>query len=320
MDTLLSIIIPAHNAGKTLGWCLEGVTDQDYAGDFEVLVVESGERGYIAGLSARFPRARFILAPLRLYSGQARNVATRYASGGTLVFLDADCRPGRGWLSALSEGHDRGYEVISGAIGNGNPDSLVATAEYLVSHSSYSSNLPSHELAGTTAASGNMSVSRGVYDEVGGFAGTQRANDFIFSRRLEDGGVRMLFCPGAEALHLNPDRLKEYVGGQVTRGYWNARARIELGKKGSITQRIPPLAFALFFLRAYRMVDRCIRHGIVSVPRLSIEMPLCLLGIAAWTWGYFKASLVKNSEWIESERLPGGWERFEIIQPQGKPG
>ena len=320
MDTRFSIIIPAHNAGKTLGWCLEGVTDQEYTGEFEVLVVESGECEYVPGLAARFPRVRFILAPLQLYSGQARNVAAGYASGATLVFLDADCRPERGWLRALSEGHDRGYGVISGAIENGNPESLVATAEYLVSHSIYSSNLPSRELAGTTAASGNMSVHKAVYDGAGGFAGTKRANDFIFSRRLDDGGVRILFCPGAEVLHLNPDELKEYVGGQVTRGYWNAMARMELRLRGSAVERLPPLAFALFFLRLYRMVARCLRFRPVPPSVLIRALPLCALGMAAWTWGYFKASLEKKgAEWPESEPVPSGWEKFPVVHGGAEP-
>lgn len=308
-----SIIIPGYNAGKTLGWCLDGATDQDYAGDVEVLVVESGNGDHLSELARKFPGVRFIHAPFQLFSGQARNVAAGHASGETLVFLDADCRPVRGWLSELAAGHARGYGVISGAIENGNPESYIATSEYLTSHSSYSQLIPEHVLDETTAASGNMSVRRDVYDAGGGFAGTRRAEDFVFSGRLHDSGVKILFCPRAVVHHINPSKLSEYMGGQVARGWWNAMARIELGLKGSITERFPLLAFALFFLRLERLVVRCLRFRILPTRELVKALPLCALGIAAWTWGYFRASLENNWKWTESEILPLGWEQFEII-------
>lgn len=317
MDTDFSIIIPAHNAEKTLGWCLEGVAGQDYAGTFEVLVVESGDGGYLEDMAERYPSVRFIHAPFRLFSGQARNVAVRHASGKTLVFLDADCRPEHGWLASLGESHECGYSVVCGALENGTPDCLVGTAEYLVSKSFYSPATPSRELVDSTASSANMSVSSKIFNSAGGFPGTERANDFLFSRRLHALGAVTLFSPSAAVKHMNPDNLADFTRGQVKRGHWNARARIELGTRGSITRRFPPLAFVLFFLRLYRMVIRCARYRVVPPTTLIKELPLCLVGMAAWTWGYFKASLDKDSQLLEGERLPLGWEQFEIIQSTG---
>ncbi len=314
MDPDFSIIIPAHDSGGTLCWCLEGVAGQEYAGEYEVLVVESGEGGYLAEAAARFPRVRFIHAPFRLFSGQARNVGARHARGGTLAFLDADCRPVQGWLTALAAGHAAGFAAVSGAIGNANPESRVGTAEYLVSHSSYSPGIPAHELEGTTAASGNMSISRRLFEECGGFPGTARAVDFTLSSLLHGRGVRILFSPDAAVLHLNPSRTRDYFLGQYERGYWNGRTRIGLGREGSVAGRVPPLSFALFFLRAYRMIDRCFRYRILTLSELGRALPLCLLGIAAWTWGFFRASL-GTGETMECEPLPPGWEGFEIVGP-----
>ncbi|HEY5530543.1 MAG TPA: glycosyltransferase [Candidatus Anoxymicrobiaceae bacterium] len=317
-----SIIIPGYNAGKTIKLCLEGIAEQDYRGKVEVLVVESGDSDYVPDLARRFNGVRFIVPPAQIFSGQARNVAARFASGDVLVFLDSDCRPERGWLSGLADGHARGFAAISGAMDNGNTESIVATAEYLVSHSSYSSKMPAHVLDDTTACSANMSVRREAYDAAGGFAATRRANDFIFSRHLHDMNVDILFCPDASVWHFNPCKLDEYLRGQVTRGYWNAMARMELGLEGSIVEKCPPLAFGLFFVRFWRLVARCLRFRIIGARRFFEALPLCAAGVAAWTWGYFKASLEKkNSEWAGDELLPAGWEQYKIIRSdQGDAG
>ena len=118
--------------------------------------------------------------------------------------------------------------------------------------------------------------------------------------------VYILFCPEASVWHFNPCRLDEYLRGQVTRGYWNAMARMELGLEGSIVEKYPPLAFGLFSVRFWRLVARYLRFRIVGARRFFEALPLCAAGVAAWTWGYFK-------EWTGDELLPAGWEQFKII-------
>lgn len=308
-----SVIIPAFNAGGTLRRCLEGVIGQDFPGTYEVLVVESGDGAYLGGMHDDFPQVVFVRASRRLYSGQARNVGVKLSSGDWLAFLDADCRPAKEWLSALHRAHLRGYRVVSGALDNGNPESLVGTAEYLVSHSAYSPAIPSHELSRTTAASGNMSVARHLFEAVGGFAGTMRANDFLFSEKLHESGVDILFQGDAAASHINPEGVREFLRGQVERGYWNAAARIHAGCRGASAGRFPLLSLMLFFLRLYRMVARCARHPVVPSRRIISALPLCAAGFAAWTWGFFRASMRKNVELSEGETLPSQWRDFDVI-------
>ena len=313
MDFDFSVIIPAYNGGDTLRWCLEGVFGQDYRGAFEVLVVESGDGSYIAGFSADFPRVRFVRAPFRLYSGQARNVGALYAAGRALVFLDADCRPLPGWLETLDEVHRKGFGVVSGSLENGTPGSIMGTAEYLVSKSFYSPAIPSRIFEYSTASSANMSVSREAFDSAGGFPGTKRANDFLFSRKLHESGVTVFFCSGAVAAHLNPTVAGQYLRGQVERGYWNGVARIHNSTRGSAARRFPPLALMLFFLRLYRMIMRCVRYEVVRPATLLRLLPLCTAGLAAWTLGYFRASMQKHDGLPELEALPRQWRDFDII-------
>lgn len=313
-----SVIIPSYGGRDTVEWCLEGLAGQEGSIPFEVIVVESGEAGYVDALAERFEWARFVISPERLYSGQARNVGAGFAAGETLIFLDADCRPLPGWLAAFKAGRDRGFGVVSGSLANGNPESGVGTAEYLVSHSSYSPAMGPRVITDSTAASGNLLVLRRVFDDKGGFAGTMRANDFLFSRKLHESGERILFWPQAAALHLDNIGFRDYVSGQVARGRWNGMARLEHGLAGSAAGRFPPLAFLLFPVRLYRLVRRCLEHGIVPAGELALRMPSVAAGVLAWTWGFFEATLrMKKGGLEERDPLPVGWAEYTVVSAGG---
>jgi glycosyltransferase involved in cell wall biosynthesis len=310
-----SVIIPSYNSGGSLDWCLEGLHGQDYDGTYEVIAVESGDTGHIPAASRRFPRVRFVSSPARLFAGQARNAGVKHSTGKRLAFIDGDCRPHKGWLTALGEAHARGFEAVSGALDNADEGSVTGTAEYLVSHSSYSSAIPEYVLTGSTAASGNLSVNRDVFERAGGFAGTERANDFLFSQALYGLKVRILFDPAARALTRNSTAMGDYLRGQVNRGYWNGRARVELGLEGGVAAKFPPIALGLLPIRAWRLFARCVRYPIVRPAELALCLPACKLGLACWTWGFMKACRAGGKVGLnEREKVPSGWEDFTVTQ------
>jgi len=287
---------------------------QDHRAPWEAIVVASGDTGYLRELTDRWPRVKFVLSQQRLFSGQARNVGVKHSRGEVLIFLDSDCRPSPGWISAILEAHQKGFKAVCGALANGSPDSMPGTTEYVVTHSTYSPTLPTREISNATAASGNLSVDRDTFEQSGGFAGTYRANDFFFSLKLQTAGVRIVFWPGASVLCVNSESPGEFLKGQMTRGYWSAAARLESGSQGSIARKFPPLAFGLFPLRLYRLVGRCIRYRPVTLGVLAKTLPLASLGLLAWTWGFFKGALgIKNEGLEEREPLPEGWADFKVL-------
>lgn len=89
---LVSVIMPAYNAGKHIAESVRSVLAQTY-GQWELIVVDDGSRDETAEIVRRFAAAD---ARIKLVSqpnggqGKARNTGIRMASGELVAFLDAD--------------------------------------------------------------------------------------------------------------------------------------------------------------------------------------------------------------------------------------
>lgn len=85
---LISVIVPAHNAGAYLADALESIRAQDHQ-PIETLVVDDGSTDHTAEIARRFP-AVSVLHQNRLGPAGARNTGVAAAQGNWLAFLDAD--------------------------------------------------------------------------------------------------------------------------------------------------------------------------------------------------------------------------------------
>jgi len=100
---LVSIIIPAYNAGQTLSRCLDSVLPQ-LTDEMEVLVVNDGSTDGTAKVLESYARAcEYIKVFTQPNRGQAaaRNGALRHATGTWVIFLDADDYWGKDYLANI---------------------------------------------------------------------------------------------------------------------------------------------------------------------------------------------------------------------------
>lgn len=98
-----SVVIPAKNGADTIGACLDAVLSQDYDGDVDILVIDSGSTdGTVEEILAR-PGVRLHRIPPEAFDhGDTRNLGAGMTSGEAIVFLVQDAEPVDGnWLSAL---------------------------------------------------------------------------------------------------------------------------------------------------------------------------------------------------------------------------
>jgi cellulose synthase/poly-beta-1,6-N-acetylglucosamine synthase-like glycosyltransferase len=100
------IMVSDFQAGEEKSWqdmraALDGLARQDFAGSFEVLLVE--EERLVDAIPADL---REVLPQLRIVASRATNsyalgnAGVADAAGEIVILLDADCTPVPGWLSS----------------------------------------------------------------------------------------------------------------------------------------------------------------------------------------------------------------------------
>lgn len=90
---LVSILMPMHNARKTVASAIASITAQTYT-HFEVICVDDastdGTREIVYGLAQSEPRIRYQRLPQNKGVGAARNEALLLAQGDYICFVDSD--------------------------------------------------------------------------------------------------------------------------------------------------------------------------------------------------------------------------------------
>jgi glycosyltransferase involved in cell wall biosynthesis len=216
---IVSIIIPAHNAAKTLESCLAACLQQTYP-EIEVIVVDDGSTDATARIAQSFP-VRFIQQEQR-GPAAARNAGARIAGGGILVYTDADCVPRPDWIGQLLTGFEEGIVAVGGTYGIANPGALLARLvheEIMVRHEPLGDSVD-------FLGSFNVAYEKGAFDRIGGFdedftAASGEDNDLAY--RLVDAGGRLRFVREAVVRHYHPTRISAYLRSQMRHGYWRMK-------------------------------------------------------------------------------------------------
>ena len=105
MKVNVSVVIPTFRRVYLLQQCLTALTQQNFTGVYEVIVVSDGEDQATAALMEQFSQAantRFVFAQLSKKSGPAaaRNRGWQTATGELILFTDDDTQPSSNWLQA----------------------------------------------------------------------------------------------------------------------------------------------------------------------------------------------------------------------------
>lgn len=185
----------ARNEAERLGACLSSLRQQDYPGEWEVVVVDDrstdGTTELLATASADWSALRVVQAPdpprYRCPKKSALACGIEVATGEILLFTDADCRPPESWVSATvvlftaEVGLVAGYSYPSAA-----PrfrQRLLALDNLAVGALSAGSMAMGRPLSCTGR---NLAYRRAVYDQVNGFdrIGHLVGGDDVYLMRL----------------------------------------------------------------------------------------------------------------------------------------
>lgn len=194
---LVSVVIPARNAERTIRRQLEAVCMQDLAGDFEVLVVDNGSTDATAGTVEAaahvHPQVTLVTGPSEPNRSATRNAGVECCRGSLIAFCDADDVVADGWLAALVRGLETN-DVVTG--------SLVRVEDGAGPLEIPSPGSPSRFRGVDCLASGNFAIRRELFEDVGGFSEDFRHRvDIELSCRLHLRGARVAYEPDARIMY-----------------------------------------------------------------------------------------------------------------------
>lgn len=194
----VSVIIPAHNAAKTLGNQLDAIGAQRCEEASEIIVVDNRSTDTTAEVVRSYQgllsNVHLVSAPDKPNSWYARNVGVRAARGSKLIFCDADDIAAPRWLSTMA-GALNEHDFVAGGI-----DVKTLNQPEPLRPYSYDGTRPA--LGFLPYASGsNMAMSRRAFEAVGGFwEGIRWSGDFDMSWRLQLEGYALHYEPAATML------------------------------------------------------------------------------------------------------------------------
>lgn len=98
---MISVVIPALNEEKFLPACLESLRNQDYPGEYEIIVADNGSTDNTASIARKFG-ARVVACPEKKNVFYARQKGAETARGDIIAQADADSIYFRDWLGRIA--------------------------------------------------------------------------------------------------------------------------------------------------------------------------------------------------------------------------
>jgi rhamnosyltransferase len=93
-DLTATVVILTFNGERYIGDILGALSVQEFAGEFEVLVIDSGSTDRTLSIVAEHPNVRLVQIPNREFGhGRTRNLGARLARGRYVVYLTHDAVP-----------------------------------------------------------------------------------------------------------------------------------------------------------------------------------------------------------------------------------
>ena len=258
--TQVAVVIPARNAGQTIGRTLAAVAAQTHPAG-EVVVVDDGSTDHTIAMVER-AGARVIRQPAA-GPAEARNRGAAATTAPLIAFTDADCFPEPGWLAAGVRALERA-DLVQGAVRPERPPGPFERTLWVGRRSGL-------------WESANLLVRRDLFDRLGGFEqwidpaiGKSFGEDMWLGWRAVRAGATVDFDKGALVEHA--------VFPRDARGYVDERRRLRYFP--AAVARMPELRDAFLHARwflspATRDFDLALAGVALAAARRS-RLPLAL--------------------------------------------
>jgi cellulose synthase/poly-beta-1,6-N-acetylglucosamine synthase-like glycosyltransferase len=283
---MISVVVPAYNAEKTLSACLEALLDQTAPREaYEIIVVDDGSTDRTRQIAEAYGVC--VVAEANQGAASARNLGAQNARGDIVLFIDADSVPDKKWIQAMAAPFTD--PTIAGASGQKktrqqNIWARLVQLEYDFKYDRMSAHTAIDFVDSSTAA-----YRREVLLDNGGFDSTlMEAEDTELSYRLSERGYRLVLIREAVTYHTHPESLSHYLRRKFQYARWRAVVYKRYPHKAASDQRTPPaqkiqplIAFALVPIVAAAVIWNLLVWGIALLALLFL---LTTLPFVMYCW------------------------------------
>lgn len=214
----ISVIIPVHNAEKTLRRCLSSVLRQSYS-NYEIIAVDNnsrdGSKQIINELQQKNTRLRYVFEP-QIGRGNSRNAGIKAAAGEIVAMTDSDCIVEADWLKQLTgpiiyENESAAVGFEEDALENYWTKNIQEAKEDFIKRTvkgAYTSNLDTK----------NFAIKSSIIKKLMFNPDLSALEDFDLYIRLEKN-TKIRFLPLVRVRHFHPSSFKELVKNNFERGF-----------------------------------------------------------------------------------------------------
>ncbi len=284
----VSVVIPCYNSTDTIVPTLAALTSQKTAFNYQVIVVNSSADATPDMVRQRFPEVELVQLSQRASAAKARNLGAAEATGRFIAFLDSDCLVTTDWLQMMVDNFNADYSGIGGPIENGNPESAISWAGYLLEFSDF---FPcTNPVPVAHIPSGNLLLPLKTFIEAAGFpedfhfAQEDRLFSWTLSRKT---GKAFLFHPDIKVFHSHRAGVRQFLRHQYQIGRGGAEILKITDLPGSGLVRKQPLLTALLLpFVALRKLCRCLGRGVRHNPKPLFSKPhiIAAMGMGQLCW------------------------------------
>ncbi len=226
---MISIIVPAYNAVRTLPACLNALLRQTQPSN-EIILVNDGSMDQTMEVAQTYGVK--VLEQTHQGPAAARNLGLKHAQGDIILFTDADCEPTPSWIAEMVHPFmDPQVVGVKGSYLSSQQETISRLVQYefeerydlLEKHATI-------DFIDTYAAAFRATVLRekGAFDP--GFPGAV-SEDAELSYRLARSGCRLIFNRQAAVYHQHPKTWDAYFCRKIRFSYWRMVAyRLHPGK------------------------------------------------------------------------------------------
>ncbi len=326
MNTFFSIIVPVYNRPEEVRELLESLQSQNYAEDFEVVIVEDGSADSSEQIVNSFRENLQISYYFKENSGpgDSRNYGMERAKGNYFIVLDSDCILPKQYLSEVDKELKKEFVHCFG--GPDAADTSFTTIQKAINYV-MTSFLTTGGIRGGKKAVGkfqprsfNMGISREAFEKAGGFGRIHPGEDPDLTFRIWKAGFDTRLFPDAYVYHKRRiDWNKFYIQvnkfgsvrpilnkwhpGTAKPTYWFPTMFI-LGLDVAIILSIyglwlPLLLYVFYF--SILFLDALIKSKNLIVAFLAIFA--ALIQFTGYGIGFFKSTMLLNFSSKEPEEL-----------------